>query len=231
MTPSISFHLDRLFSILAQHSIIYLNNLRSYYSYLANQYAVKNSKEFIRKFKKVFPWGSNSQLVSLDLSSLFTNVQLDFTIDVILRRIYRDKEIETNITSNELLLLCRKNTHFNGQRYLQKVSIAMRFPLGPVIAGIFMAELGRNLLPMLSCYMTRWKHYMMTLLPTLKQLSLSLFHGNISFTYKQEINGKMSLHDVLILRNSNNFEKTVHHKSICNDIYLYWESFEPDAWK
>ena len=55
-------------------------------------------------------------------------MQLDFTIDVMLQRIYRDKEIETNITSNEskeLLLLLAKNTGFNGQLYLQKTDIAI----------------------------------------------------------------------------------------------------------
>ena len=41
-------------------------------------------------------------MVSLDVSSLFTNVPLDYTIDVILRRIYTQREIETNITKKEL---------------------------------------------------------------------------------------------------------------------------------
>ena len=35
----------------------------------------------------------------------------------------------------------------------------MCLPLGPVIAGIFMVELERNLLPTLSQYMTSWKRY------------------------------------------------------------------------
>ena len=35
-------------------------------------------------------------------SSLFTDVPLDYTINVILRRIYTEREIETNITKKEL---------------------------------------------------------------------------------------------------------------------------------
>ena len=127
-------------------------------------YTVKNSKEFIEKFKNVVPLDSNSKLVSSDMSSLFTSVPLDFTIDVILRRIYMEKEIVTNITLNELkelLLLCTKNVHFslNGQFYLQIDGIAMGSPLGPVIASILMVELERSLLPKLSSYMTSWKRY------------------------------------------------------------------------
>ena len=37
---------------------------------------------------------------------------------------------------------------------MQKDGITMRLPLGPVIAAIFMVELERNLLPMLSFCMT-----------------------------------------------------------------------------
>ena len=37
-----------------------------------------------------------------DVSSLFTNVPLDYTIDIILRRIYTQREIETSIKKKEL---------------------------------------------------------------------------------------------------------------------------------
>ena len=80
------------------------------------------------------------QNVSFDVSSLFTNVPLDYTIDIILRRIYIDKEINTKISREEmkeLLLLCTKNVHFsyNVKLFLQRDGIAMGSPLGPVIAG------------------------------------------------------------------------------------------------
>ena len=50
---------------------------------------------------------------------------LDYAIDVILRFIYTQREIETNITKKELeylLILCTKYAHFsfNEQLYLQK---------------------------------------------------------------------------------------------------------------
>ena len=116
------------------------------------------------------------------MSSLFTSVPLDFTIDVILRRIYREKDIATNIT----------HFSFNGQFYLQKDGITMGSPLGPIIAGIFMVELERNLLPKLSSYMTCRKRYVDDTIAYVKLdaidhvLSvLNLFHENISFTYEQ----------------------------------------------
>ena len=92
MTPLINFRLYQLYPILVLNVItIYLSILRSYYSHLAGpstQLTIPNSKEFIQKFKRFF-LDSNSKLVS----SLLTSALLDFTIDVILRQIYREKEI------------------------------------------------------------------------------------------------------------------------------------------
>ena len=55
------------------------------------------------------------KIISFDVKALFTNVPLDFTIDLILTRIYEDNEILTNIKKKrmkQLLLLCTKNVHF-----------------------------------------------------------------------------------------------------------------------
>ena len=145
------------------------------------------------------------------MSSLSTSLPLDFTIDVILPRIYREQEIETSFKLvKELLLLCTKNVHcsFNGQFYLQKDGIAMRSPLDPVIAGIFMVELEKGLLPKLSSYMTSRRSYVDDTIAYVKPDAidhvLSIPNSlceNILFTYEQEINEKISFLDILILRN------------------------------
>ena len=69
----------------------------------------------------------------------------------------------------------------------------MGSPLGPVIAGIFMVELERNLLPTLSQYMTSWKRYVDDTISYVKVdcienvlntwNSFHSFHENNSFTY------------------------------------------------
>ena len=104
------------------------------------------------------------KLISFDVTSLFTNVPLDYTINIILKRIYDQRELETKISRKEmkdLLLLCTKNVHFfyDNKLYSQKDGVAMRSPLGPVIAGIFTVDLERNVIPKLSIHMTTWKRY------------------------------------------------------------------------
>ena len=81
-----------------------------------SEYIVKNTKQFVQDFKRLHIPGDNYKLVSFDVSSLFTNVPLGYTIDVTLRRIYTQREIETNITKKELkdlLIICMKNVHFS----------------------------------------------------------------------------------------------------------------------
>ena len=80
------------------------------------------------------------------MTSLFTNVPLDYTISIILRQIYDQRELETKISREEMkdyLLLCTKNVHisYDNKLYSQKDDAAMGSPLGPVIAGIFIVDL------------------------------------------------------------------------------------------
>ena len=80
-----------------------------------SEYTVNNNLGFINYIKTIsIP--SDHKLISFDVKSLFTNVPLHFSIDLILKRIYEDNEIQTKIKKKEmkqLLLLCTKNVHFS----------------------------------------------------------------------------------------------------------------------
>ena len=127
------------------------------------QYTIKDSKTFTKRLKKIrIP--RKYKMVSFDVVSLFTKVPLDETIDIIIKRIYDKKEINTDIPKKEmreLLYLCTKNAHFtlNNKTYFQVDGVAMGSPLGPVLANIFMVELERNIIPALSNDILLWKRY------------------------------------------------------------------------
>ena len=95
---------------------------------------------------------SSYKLVSFDVKSLFTNVPLDRTTDIILKRIYDKHEVTTNIGRKEvkdLITLCTKNVPFtfNSEIYQQRDGVAMGSLLGPVLAGIIMVELENSIAP------------------------------------------------------------------------------------
>ena len=94
---------------------------------------------------------SSYKVIYFDASSLFTMVPLEYTIDVTLKRIYSDKEIETKISRKDmknLLIICTTNIYFTFRNniYQQRDGAAMGYPLGPVLAEIFMVHLERTLM-------------------------------------------------------------------------------------
>ena len=103
-------------------------------------------------------------MISFDVKSLFTNVPLNETINIILRKVYDENKIVTNIPRSvlkELLYLCTKHVHFkfNGEIYTQCDGVAMGSPLGPLFANIFMISLEENILPKLESYLCNWRRY------------------------------------------------------------------------
>ena len=57
----------------------------------------------------------NDKVISFDIKCLFKTVDLNVAIYIILRRIFENNEIKTQLTRNEikyLILLCTKDVHF-----------------------------------------------------------------------------------------------------------------------
>ena len=87
-----------------------------------SEYTVKNTKNFVDNIKKE-NIQKDYKMVSFDVKSLFANVPLDRTINIILKRIYDQAELQTFLTRSELmelLLLCTKKVHFtfNGKTHI-----------------------------------------------------------------------------------------------------------------
>ena len=126
----------------------------------------------------------------------------------------------------------------NGDIYLQTNGVAMGSPLGPVLAGIFMVELERSLVPKLGNYIKFWKRFFDDTITFVNIEAidhsltvLSNFDPNIQFTYEAEKNSKLPLLDVMLCRKDNKLVCSVYRKSTNNDIYMNWNSFAPKTWK
>ena len=133
-------------------------------------------------------------MVSFDVKSHFTSVPLEYTIHIIIKRIFEDHEITTIFTKSEmkkLLTLCSKNVHFsvNNDIYTQIDGVAMGSPLGPVVANIFMVELETTLVPKLEDLVQKWRSFVNDTYVYVKIGSveyvlpvLNSFHENKKFT-------------------------------------------------
>ena len=93
---------------------------------------LSNTADFINRLKKErIP--RKDKMILFDVKSLYTNVLLDETLNIILRKIYDEGKIETNIPRNlmkELLLLRTKHVQFtfSGDIYIQLDGVAMGSP-------------------------------------------------------------------------------------------------------
>ena len=103
--------------------------------------AAKKIKNIPKKF-----FNCDYKCVTFDAVSLFTKVPLRKTVNVILKRVYQDRLIKTNLKKRSLKKLlidaCTKTSFIsNNKIYEQKDGVSMGSPLGPVLANIIITEL------------------------------------------------------------------------------------------
>ena len=88
-----------------------------------------------------------------------------------------------------------------------------------------MVELERSVIPGLANKLNNWRRYVDDTICYIKHDSidyvlskLNSFHKNMQFTIEVEKEGRISFLDVLMIRDKNNIETTVHCKSTNNNI-------------
>jgi hypothetical protein len=116
---------------------------------------IKDSFDFVRKFQQ--PTETDMMMVSFDVTSLYINVLLTFTIAYIFHRMYptcsgsRKRQLRAEpcgecTKRKEFKMLLRTATSetyflFNNKMHVQHDGVAMCAPLAPVLADIFMAHM------------------------------------------------------------------------------------------
>ena len=110
-----------------------------------NEYSLKHAAERIKNIPKELIRNEEYTMISLDVVSLFTNVPLRKTVNIILDRVYNEKLIKTTLSKNILkkviLDACQKTAFtFNNSIYEQKDGVRMGASLGRVLANLIMTE-------------------------------------------------------------------------------------------
>ena len=186
----------------------------------------------------------DKKMLSLDVSSLFTNVPVRETIDYIVDVIDRKKIILVLPTSDlkKLLSLCTENIQFtfNDTIYRQKDGVAMGSPLGPLFADIFMSKLENDQLKQTIEGITCYKRYVDDIFFTIESTtdiatilnSFNSAHSNLNFTLETEIEDHMNFLDVRVTRRPDGTaQRSMHRKSTWTGQYLHYQSFVPHQQK
>ena len=207
-----------------------------------NQHTVKDSFSFA-DWAKTYKH-NNGIMCSLDVTSLFTNVPLDETIQICLDRLYSlpDPPQLPRSVLKDLLQFASKKSHFifDGHYYDQIDGVAMGSPLGPVLANIFMCHFEEKWLMKSRFCPSLWFRYVddtFTMFDSKNNANellsfLNSRHDSIKFTIEFEEDNKIYFLDILLERcPDNSFSTSVYRKKTFTGLYTKWDSFTPRKYK
>ena len=209
-----------------------------------NEFAMKDSFQAAQEIGKIdfSLFKKGYRLVSFDVVSLFTNVPLKRTINVILKRIYTEKLVNVKLRKSTMKKLihdcCTKTTFsFNDQLYEQIDGVCMGSSLGPTIANIIMTELEKEILPKLieTGIIKSYIRYVDDTLVMIKNEDIekvlkrfNAFDENLKFTVDKFEDSVIHFLDILIDKNGNT---DIYTKPTNTGQYTNFDSYVPWRYK
>ena len=184
-------------------------------------------------------------MISFDVSSLFTKIPLNGTIDIAID-LLMEKEPNSKLSKKDLKVLFQfatSKSHFLfEEEYFDQVDgVAMGSPLAPVLANIFMGHFEKLWIENYRGNKVEfYKRYVDDIFCLFKNEkdALDFFeyintqHPNISFTYEKEIDGKLCFLDILIKNtNTDKFQTSIYRKKTFTGLLTNFISFVPSVYK
>ncbi|BHF79088.1 hypothetical protein SprV_0602220500 [Sparganum proliferum] len=200
--------------------------------------SLKDTFEFVEAIKNINVDGQT--MLSLDVSSLFTNVPVVETIDFLVD-FFRETNYPIGMTVGtlkELLTQCTQNVQFlcNGQLYRQIDGVAMGSPLGPFLANVFMGKVEQTSLKDTINDLKFYGRYVDDIFCMTSQTTdinglVQKFNGahpSLMFTAETETNNEIPFLDVLLHRQEDgSIQRKIFRKKTWTGQYINFHSFVP----
>ena len=208
--------------------------------YIPSTYMLKSRDEFINILTTNTPTAPS---YSLDVESLFTNVPVLPTIDIILKHTYEHPTIPPPKVPRdilrELLIICTTKvpfTNVDGKMYIQKDGVSMGSPLGPTFANYYMAELETKVFAE-SSKPNIYARYVDDIFCSCTEEELKrikeIFEEKsvLKFTYEAPQNNKLPFLDILVDSSDGEYSTSIYIKSTDAGRCLNYHSECPDRYK
>ena len=208
--------------------------------YIPGAYSLKSAVEFIDLLRDK---GPEEDIASLDVESLFTNVPVEETINIILDRVYRSEmdalPVSEDVLKN-LLKACTMEAPFlshQGELFRQVDGVAMGSPLGVLFANMYMATVEERTFrehrkPRI------YGRYIDDIFITIRnpddaiKLKQSFTKNSVlNFTIEQSQQKTLPFLDVLIQQKEGGFNTTVYTKTTNTGRCLNARGECPDTYK
>ena len=222
-----------------------------------NNFTVPSSFKFAKEISNL-SLDEGSVMASFDIKSLFTNIPLKETIEIIISKLFEsgNEYIDCSLNNNideihtlkksdfrDLLEKAVLDMHFtfDGTIYKQIDGVAMGSPLGPTLANTFMCHMEEKW--MSSCPIdfkpTFYRRYVDDTFLIFKSAShIPLFleyfntrHKNIEFTCDNEVDYKLPFLDMCIERKDNKLLTSIYRKPTFTGLLSKYDSFAPILYK
>ena len=183
-------------------------------------------------------------MVSLDIESLFTNVPVAETLDIIINQLFPATDsIYHEFTKSDffsLLKLAVDDSYFSfdNQLYKQVEGMAMGSPLGPIFANIFLSYHERSWLQACPIQPLLYRRYVddtLWLLPPNSDLNqlmsfMNSRHPNMHFTHELESNNSINFIGLTITHSpetptSHRYSTGIYRKPTFTGLFTNFHSF------
>lgn len=212
--------------------------------YVPSKYSINSTDEFLDLLRIKKPQG---EIASIDVESLFTNVPVDATIQIIIDEVYHKQSngldklaLSPEILKN-LLLACTKDSPFrgpDGKLYTQKDGVAMGSALGPLFANFYMAHVEEavfndpEIKPTTYCRYVddaflevRDRDHLSTIIGELEK------HSVLKFTYESHQDNSLAFLDVFVQATPEKYVTSVYVKPTNTGKTLNAKSECPSKYK
>ena len=213
--------------------------IRSIVSYIGsplynlNKYNAKNSTTFSNYMRNA-PIEDDEIMVSFDVTSLYTNIPIIDTLNIIKDYANNDDQFTTKTATPQdefldlaSLVLTTTWYTFNSQFYQTDV-VAMEGPASSTTAEIYTQTHERTAISTEPQAPKIWEQFVDDVYSILKRTQLeNVFHHinnphqNIKFTMEEESNGELAFLETLLKRNNGKISVLVYRKPTHTDRYLH----------
>ena len=211
----------------------------------SNQHTIPSTQAFAKEIQTMH-FNHPIYLASFDITSLYTNIPVDETIEIALDSLCDHNDKFVNLDRKELKTLLQLATkdnifYFNETLYKQVDGCAMGSPLSGTIANVFMCHHEVNWLE--SCppifRPVMYKRYADDSFLVFKDQShvemfrsfLNAQHPNIHFTLECEVNNSLNFLDMTISHSNGHLTTHTYRKPTHSGLGTHFTSFIPHKFK
>ena len=181
----------------------------------------------------------NHELISLDVSSLYTNVPVTEAISVCADLMYNGKNPLPPVDKDTFITLatlasCDVVLATHDGLYRQVDGLAMGSPPAPHLANGWMSQFDNTLQGTSSLY-TRYMDDILTEnhkdLTSSRLSDANSLHSNLRFTLERETNGGLSFLDMRVINNNGALESTWYTKPTDTGLIMNYHALAPKKYK